>query len=38
MKCENNQGFKVKPYETCDICFGSGTVENKKKTNKLQND
>lgn len=29
MKCENNQGFKVKPYETCNICFGSGTIENK---------
>ena len=30
MKCENNQGFQVKPYETCETCFGSGTIEKKK--------
>jgi len=29
MKCENNQGFVVKPYETCETCYGSGRIKNK---------
>ena len=33
MKCENNEGFKVKPYETCQTCDGRGQVINKNILN-----
>lgn len=33
MKCENNEGFKVKPYETCQACDGSGEIINKNILN-----
>jgi len=31
MKCENREGFIVKPWEECESCFGSGQIEEIKK-------
>ena len=26
MYCENKGGFYIKPYETCDKCYGDGEI------------
>jgi DnaJ-class molecular chaperone len=27
MRCENKSGFLVRPFEECDVCYGSGIVK-----------
>lgn len=27
MFCERRGGLQVEPYETCNYCYGSGTIE-----------
>lgn len=31
MKCENTSGYTVRPYETCETCYGEGQIKKKSK-------
>ena len=35
MKCENREGFKVKPYEECGVCYGYGEIPVENLKNKI---
>ena len=32
-KCENREGFKVRPWEECELCYGRGEIIKKIKSN-----